>query len=163
MLPGPRKDRILGFHDFPTQSREIWVCNKLTVLQRLSLCTGGCLMLEAEQVDAGAGIQGLRTKLINSRVWSLQNASLDRQGLECLLVYKKNHTVPLKPEHLERIASRGCVPKLISSPAGKSSISGTISCTEQPLDLVAEQHPSMSMDCRLLPANTAFKIPKAEH
>lgn len=62
-------------------------------------------------------------------------------GLSLLLVYKKKHTVLLKPEHLKRITNRGCMPKLISSPAGRSSISVTISHTEQPLDLVAEQHP----------------------
>lgn len=66
---------------------------------------------------------------------------LTDKGLTVLLVYKKKHTVPLKPEHLERITSRGCMPKLISSPVGRSSISATISGTEQPLDLVAEQHP----------------------
>lgn len=66
---------------------------------------------------------------------------LTDKGLSVLLVYKKKHTVPLKPEHLERIASRGCVPKLIPSPVGRSSISATISCAEQPLDAVAEHHP----------------------
>lgn len=96
MLPGPRKDRVLGFQDFPTQSHEIWLCNELTVLQPLSLCTGGCLMLEAEQVDAGAGVRGLRTRLINSRVWSLWNASLDRQGLECFASLQKETYCPLK-------------------------------------------------------------------
>lgn len=78
-------------------------------------------------------------------------------GLSVLLVYKKKRTVLLKPEHLKRIVNRGCIPKPLSSPVGRSSISATISCTEQPLHLVAEQHPCDEHGLQAGPVKRAFK------
>lgn len=103
-------------------------------------CTGGCLMLEAELVDAGAGTQGPRTSLVNSRIWSLKFLSGQTRGLSVLLAYRKKHAVPLNLSTWKGWC-KTCVPKLISSPVGRTSISVTISCTEQPLNLLAEQLP----------------------
>lgn len=87
---------------------------------------------------------------------------LTDMGLSVLLVYKKKRTVLLKPEHLKRITNRGCMPKLVSSPVGRSSIAATISRTEQALDLVAEQHPCDEHGLQAGTSKRAFKIPKTK-
>lgn len=84
---------------------------------------------------------------------------LTDMGLSVLLVYKKKRSVLLKPEHLKRITNRGCMPKLLSSPVGRSSVSATISRTEQPWDLVAEQHPCDEDRLRAGTSKKSFQSP----
>lgn len=83
-------------------------------------------------------------------------------GLSVLLVYKKKYSILLKPDHLKRITNRGCMPKLLSSPVGRSSISATISRTEQPWDLVAEQHPCDEHRLRAGTSEKSFQRPKTK-
>lgn len=104
MLQGPRG--ISGFSYTEPEIGEIWVCNKLTVLQWLWLCTSSVWCWKQSKLMLELAFKGWEPGWLLAGFDLFKIPALTEKGLSVLLVYKKKHTVPLKPEHLERIVQR---------------------------------------------------------